>query len=194
MNSVDKFVFQSMVRYPSIFPTREAVLNHALFVIGNAIPWHDGELVSDRSDITVKAGLAKIDNTSKEERDHIDEMVVAMDMEDCERTRDMVATMHAREEARLDDYREVVRNAEQLAVIKCPVGATNIGYYACEFCTYSNIYNIPDDVTPEWLEACYEIAEWSKAENPHYDEIIARLDTVKNMSANRPTSITTEDK
>jgi hypothetical protein len=193
MNSVDKFVFQSMVTYPSICPTREAVLNHALFVIGNAIPWHNGELVSDRSDITVKAALAKINNTYKEERDHIDEMVVVMDMEDCEITRDMVAKMSARVVSQRNDNLGVVLDAEKLSVIKCPVGAVDIGYYGRDFCTYSNIYNIPSDVTPEWLEACYEIAEWAKLENPHYDKIIACLDTVKNMSTNRSKSITTQE-
>jgi hypothetical protein len=183
MNSVDKFVFQSMLTYPSICPTREAVLNHALFVIGNAIPWHNGELVSDRDDITANAGLAKIDVDSKEDRERVDEMMVGI--KEYEGREDMVTKMHARAAARRDDHREVVLNAEKLAVavIKCPVGAANIGYYACEFCTYSNIYNIPSDVTPEWLEACYEAAEWVKVENPHYDEIIARLDAVKMAQA-----------
>jgi hypothetical protein len=178
MNSVDKFVFQSMLSYPSLYPTREAVLDHALFVIGNAIPWHNGELVSDRRDITVKAGLAKIDVDSKADRGRIDEMVVGI-KESGNLVDDMVTKMYARAEVRRDGYREVVRNAEQLAVVKCPVGAANIGYYACRLDRYGNIVNIPSDVTPEWLEACYEAAEWVKVENPHYDELIAYLDTVK---------------
>jgi hypothetical protein len=178
MNSVDKFVFQSMLSYPSIFPTREAVLDHALFVIGNAIPWHNGELVSDRRDITVKAGLAKVDVGVKEDRDRIDEIVVGIEESDII-VDDMVTKMYARAEVRRDADREVVRNAEKLAVIKCPVGAANIGYYARRIDGYANIYNIPSDVTPEWLEACYEAAEWVKVENPHYDELIACLDTIK---------------
>jgi hypothetical protein len=186
MNNVDKFVFHSMLSYPTIFPNREAVLNHALFVIGNAIPWHNGELVSDRRNITVKAALAKIDVDSKEDRDHIAETVVRIKEDEGivgDDIADMATRMYARAEAAHDDNREVVRNAEKLAVIKCPVGAADIGYYACEFCTYSNICNIPSDVTPEWLEACYEVAEWAKAETPHYDKIIAHLDAIKMAQA-----------
>jgi hypothetical protein len=185
MNSVDKFVFQSMLSYPSMYPTREAVLDHALFVIGNAIPWHNGELVSDRRDITVKAGLAKVDDRSKEEQDHIDETAVVFEETEALDAvyMAMVTKMHARVAARRDDHRKVVLNAEKLAVIKCPVGAANIGYYARCWDGYANICNIPSDVTPEWLEACYEAAEWVKAENPHYDEIITHLDAVKMAQA-----------
>jgi hypothetical protein len=176
MNSVDKFVFQSMLAYPSIFPTREAVLDHALFVIGNAIPWHHGELVSDRPHFTVEAGLAGIDDALKKDRERIDEIMSGN--EDKDYMKDMATEMYTAATARREVEREVVRNAENLAVIKCPVGAVKVGHYGSNFYVYSNIYNIPDDVTPEWLEACYEIAEWAKAENPHYDEIIAHLSTI----------------
>jgi hypothetical protein len=174
MNSVDKFVFQSMLSYPSLYSTRAAVLAHALFVIGNAIPWHNGELVSNRRDITVKTGLAKIDDEYKKDR-----TVISSALSNEIYDEEMINKVNSRAIARLDEDREVVLNAEKLAVIKCPVGAFRIGVYAREFCTYSNIFNIPASVTPEWLEACYEIAEWAKAENPHYDELIAYLDTVK---------------
>ena len=161
-------------------------------MIGNAIPWHNGELVSDRPHFTVEAGLAGIDDDTKKDRERIDKMMSRN--EDKDYMKDMATKMHTAATARRNNEREVVRNAEKLAVIKCPVGAVDVGHYGSNFYIYSNIYNIPNDVTPEWLEACYEIAEWAKAENPHYDEIIACLDTVKNMSINESKTTPKEEK
>jgi hypothetical protein len=181
LSSVDKFVLQSMLSYPSIFPTREAVLDHTLFVIGNGKRWYSGEFFSDSPHITVEEGLAKFDDVLKKDRERIDEMVVGIT--DNGYMTDLATKMYTAATDRRDVEREVVRNAEKLAVIKCPVGAVNIGHYGSHFYHCSNIYNIPSDVTPEWLEACYEIAEWAKVENPHYDEIIAYLDSVKMAQA-----------
>tara|TARA_R110000851_G_scaffold295959_1_gene450961 strand:- start:109 stop:690 length:582 start_codon:yes stop_codon:yes gene_type:complete len=181
MNSVDTFVLQSMRSYPSIFPTREEVLSHALFVIGNGIPWVNGEFVSDRLHITMEAGLVRFDDELTKDRERVDDMLA--DINDNEDMTDIATEMYARAAAWYDDDRKVVINADTLAVIKCPVAAANVGYYGQGFSTYSNIYNTPQDVTSEWLEACYEAAEWVKAENPHYTDIIAHLDAVKEHQA-----------
>jgi hypothetical protein len=186
MNSVDTFVLQSMRSYPSIFPTREKVLDHALFVIGNGIPWVDGELVSDRPHITMEAGLVRFDDELIEDQKRIDDMLSGGEYEDedmVDFATEIATEMYAQAAARYDDYRKVVNNADTLAVIKCPVAAANVGHYGQTFDHYSNIYNIPHDVTSEWLEACYEAAEWVKAENPHFTAIIAHLDAVKEHQA-----------
>lgn len=45
---MDRFVIAGMLTYPSIFPTREAVLSHAFLVLGNGYEWNTKGVLSER--------------------------------------------------------------------------------------------------------------------------------------------------
>lgn len=42
---IREYIYQSMLRYPSIFPTKWHVLDHMLLTVGNGLEWQNGELV-----------------------------------------------------------------------------------------------------------------------------------------------------
>lgn len=47
--TLDQFVINSMLEYPSIFPSREDVLAHTFLVLGNAMEWNKDGVLSDRT-------------------------------------------------------------------------------------------------------------------------------------------------
>jgi hypothetical protein len=187
MNVVDKFVLKSMLNYPSIFSNRAAVLNHTLFVIGNGVEWgNNGKLVtsSDRPCKTVKQALARIEQQQLAQYAELDLTLDRLyDEEDQEGRKRYKKVLYGGMIDRCDEDRQTVINAETLAVIKCPVSDTDVGYYGNSFGGYGNIFNIPLDIHKDWLAACYEIAEWTKLHNPNYTKLIKMLDIITEAQA-----------
>lgn len=150
MNTVDEFVIQNIQRYPSLFPHRMAVLHHALCVIGNGYEWDEhGKVVPEYYEDLVP--LWNYEEELKDLREIYGE--------------DLWAEMGEPQVKKLDEYQDRVNRAQELAV-KSNANSTdnNTGFYYDGLTekiypqsNYALLMNIPDNVSPEWMEACEEM-------------------------------------
>lgn len=151
MNIVDEFVIQSIQRYPSLFPHRMSVLHHALCVIGNGYEWDEnGNIVSGYYE-----ELAPLWNYEEELKD-LRELY----------GEELWAEMGESQIKKLDEYQDRINRAQELAVKSnnnSPDNNTPDFYYDVSTekiypqSNYALLMNIPNNVSPEWMEACEEM-------------------------------------
>lgn len=187
MNIVDQYVYESILNYPSIFPTRRAVLIHTLLVIGNGCEWNaDGTMghgINKYKHHDKVSAVAEIEKERLEElekrkewmgnfgevSDEVAEAMTKIDNEILDKL-----------SARYDDYANTVMQADILAVQKSQVISPdevteNSHYYEKSFNTYAMIRNLPENIHPEWLDACIEVAYAVKDINPDASDLVDAL-------------------
>jgi hypothetical protein len=143
MNSVDKFVRNNILTFPLIFPNRTAVLHHTLCVIGNGFEWSDsGEVVEDVPSTTPlwnkEKELAELDADLKAR------------FKD-ERIREIIGEGMRK---MIDADAQTVDEVDTRVHLRAPVE----NFYP-QCVEYALLMNIPENVTPEWQEACDEMKQ-----------------------------------
>jgi hypothetical protein len=138
MNSVDHFVRTSILAYPSVMKTRSEVLHHTLCVIGTNDYWSHGEVKADQ-DAQHEVPWSYEEHTREIEeearRDGLRDYMVDYLMQ------------HAA------GLRNVVSNIDMQMYDMTPVK----NFYPQT--SFALLMNIPEDVTPEWREACDQMWE-----------------------------------
>ena len=140
--------------FPKLFPVRQRALNHLFCVIGNGYSWHKGEIVSDNE-------LFIWDNK-------IERFIIDPDYE-IDAESDIISTPPKTEEEYMKDMEERHMFLAEIKHGVCPETSIEDHYKDLEnnfrkwyllSKKYSLIYEVPDDVTPEWkalVEECKEL-------------------------------------
>lgn len=173
-NVVDNFVYNSMIAFPSIFPTREKVLVHTLMVIGNGHDWVGDEIISDsRAFTTIEDALNDLEDRHLEGIRRWKEESHSKGLNDI-----IIGGMIERR----DEEIVVIQNAHTLAVTRsAPLKEGEGGHYeSAMYDDYALMFNRPKTIHKDWLAACYEVTEYVRNVNEHYDTIIKWLDEHKN--------------
>lgn len=152
--------------YPTIFPTRERVLDHLFFVIGNGYAWKGGHLISltkIKEKDPLKFNLDKFPGSSPKKIKNLKEIIETAE----ERAKPGFPHI---EKMRWVTFKEKTDwNADSLYPL----------------CSYSKIFSVPDNVRPDWLRAAAEAINMGRAlgegiQHPHNLEYleVAREDLV----------------
>ena len=140
--------------YPKLFPVRQRALNHLFCVIGNGYSWYKGEVVSDNE-------LFIWDNK-------IERYIIDPDYKIDEEP-DIISTPPKTEEEYMKDVEERHMFLAEIKHTVCPETSIEEHYEDLKnnfhkwyplSKKYSLIYEVPDDVTPEWkalVEECKEM-------------------------------------
>lgn len=147
---LDETILISVQFYPGISPTRENVLNHLFFTIGNGYEWVDGELICDEDRFV---GVDPIEHQAE-----------------------WASNFCGQQGWGEDDFRRMM--GEALPIIETAEERASTKWYPHEFdllglgdvdepvsynssfiypiCRYSRIHSIPDDVKDDWLLGAVE--------------------------------------
>lgn len=129
--------------YPSLFETRNDVINQLFFVIGNGYDWLDGGLISgdqepkllpeERSKNSLEKLLESFENFDKKYKDF--------------------------EEKYKDDdsLKDFFKKFKEVKIEKEISSANKNDFYP--ICEYSKIVNIPNNITKDWLEVSWTAAK-----------------------------------
>ena len=140
--------------YPKLFPVRQRALDHLFCVVGNGYSWYKGEIVSDNE-------LFIWDNK-------IERFIIDPDYEMDEEP-DIISTPPKTEEENMKDMKEWHMFLAEIRHSVHPESSIEEHYKDLEnnfrkwyplSKKYSLIYEVPDDVTPEWkalVEECKEL-------------------------------------
>lgn len=161
-NDVDQFVYNHMLSYPSICPTRESVLVHALMVIGNGCEWnYNGQLCGDSTCRTLDEAIVY----------HQDELKRNVKSDRFGGSPEFWETRHTAD-------MEIVNSAHELAIKKAePLKADEGGHYERSmYGDYARMFTSGATINDDWLAACYEVAEYVRYANESYDDMIKYLD------------------
>lgn len=167
--NADDFVKQSMLRYPSLFPNRIAVLRHALIVIGNGLEWSEkGELV--RIDEDDKKFVTRMDyNDIKEEINKLKK-----EQHEFPLLKRLYEGWLINAEFELIRRKFIAKNIDAMAknsvALLCQDYDIPLDHYMLNPCyDYARIFFVPKNVTPSWAQAVYEMAEfWKTKLNQEY--------------------------
>lgn len=149
MNIVDQFIIGSIQRFPHIYPHRTAVLHHVLCVLGNGYYWgENGTVLYDGDDPPVWNYEDELKDSPFEEYREIDEV--------------LFNHLEERRIQRLKNMKKQVNNAHELALVKRGLHDDELDYGIEDReiypqSEYALLMNIPDNVHPDWLEACEEM-------------------------------------
>lgn len=144
-------LYRAIRLYPMCDSTREHVLTHLFCTVGNGYNWCLGELVS----ITGEEPDFDVSSDDALEQYH---------RNDVESQRRMIAGVGgmsspayaARVERRVAAYMAIAREAEQRALPGHPDSRSRSADAIYPVGDYSSLANVPDDVTPGWLQAAAE--------------------------------------
>jgi hypothetical protein len=143
MNSVDELVRNKILTFPSLMRNRFDVLHHVLCVIGTGSYWVDGKIEYSGRD-----GRSQHPWSEDYEKSQIDSW-----------------TEKFSEPLRTNLRSDLMKDITELVDI---VNSVNTRMYEMtptptrDFfpqIEYANLMNIPEDVTPEWREACDQMWE-----------------------------------
>lgn len=150
---------QTLARlYPTIYGTRDGLLEHIFVSIGTGYKWRDGKIVTDHEDrIRFRKMQAKVKKgTAPSVKDQAW----------------LAHLAHAREE--LKRYPRVPK--EKPSTLACryqesykDVDAVGQRYYVVE--KYSPICLIPENVTPDWLALCVETLDLMESARIDYTAV-----------------------
>ena len=72
-----------------------------------------------------------------------------------------------------DENVEIIKNADVLAVTKCPpLSKDSTAYYEGEVDTvYANFFNAPENVSDAWLDAMHEVVDYIREMNPYVKDV-----------------------
>jgi len=142
--SLDFRIWEMMIAYPSLFPTRFYAIHHLYLVLGNGYEWQDGRLVERVPDEKRKAieRMLKDGKTEGEMRKAIQKMDDQLYGEMRAETRRVSEKLQALSKKYKVDLADPVDHPKSFQVY--PV------------CDLSEIMNIPDDVRPDWLAGAEE--------------------------------------
>ena len=151
MNAVDEFVIHNIQRYPALFPHRTAVLHHFLCVLGNGAEWDENGNVVSTSE---KAPIWNYEEAVKK--------IIPEYMRETLGEEIYEKIKKSRIE-NLDKYQIIVNRAHELAHVRKKINDPD--FYDEKYVTESMypqtenalLMNIPENVSPEWLEACEEM-------------------------------------
>lgn len=135
-NPVDLFIAKHIEQFPQIFPDRISVLHHALCVIGNGMGWDENGNITSYNDAQPK--------WTREEGMHELEML-------CGDNEVLHKIFTESFTEKFDIYEKRVDNALKLARKKL---VPKTVYPQSD---HALLMQIPDNVSPEWLEACEEM-------------------------------------
>ena len=102
------------------------------------------------------------------------------DAEYVDRTIKMYTEMYAEQ---FEEQSKVIRAASRRARKKIEPGSCKGGHYEQQFGGYGNIFNLPIDIHPHWLAACYEMAEYVKDVNIYYQQMLSYFELIQEMRA-----------
>lgn len=155
--------------YPTLFKERADCLNHLFCVIGNGYYWENGELVDSPND----SGVAKI----------------------CEcHLVNGKAYQHNKLSLRDECYfNNLVDRSDEVMFVKWVLSRPdNVyhkyprykrwGFYLQGYCEYAKLFNYPDDIKKDWLDAIEE-CKCLLAEDGY--DLITPIDTTKNIADRR---------
>lgn len=131
-------ILQCIRFYPTIFPTREKVLDHLFFVIGNGYIWKGGHLVS---------------TTKIKEKDplkfNLDNFPTLSPKKRIERLKAILETAEERAKPGFPHVEKM-----RSALFKEEIDWNADSLYPLN--SYSKIFSVPDNVRPDWLRAAAE--------------------------------------
>ena len=172
MNDVDKFVFESMINYPTIFRRRESVLVHALLVIGNGIHWdRNGNISKDKPYVAEDKLCQTIEEAIEKQASRL-QTEFEYNKEYHDYDADWIKEVKTSTTQRIHDENvEVIKNAAKLAVTKNPpLPEGPAGYYECSVDKeYANFFTAPENVSDAWLDAMREVVDYIRNVNPHIE-------------------------
>lgn len=133
--------------YPKLFPTRQQALDHLFCVIGNGYSWYKGEIVADDELFILDDEL----DYEADERPDIVSTSPKTEEEYAKKMEEWVMSLaksnyRVRPEISIEEHYKNLKN--------------NFHKWYPLSKDYSLIYNVPDDVTPEWkalVEECKEL-------------------------------------
>jgi hypothetical protein len=165
MASPSKVVKHGLLDYPSIFPDVGEVLHQLFLVNGNGFDWVKGELVDEYSEVDYD-NL----NVKKIARSEIRKMKENYDSIPCGDT--SFPTNDAQKlvvDREVNNYKFTVKNIDRLCTMENITKSHFKGelYPLCgktdgssEYPNvYQKLFNVPVDVTNDWLEVAYKFAE-----------------------------------
>lgn len=142
--SVKATVRRMLIQYPMLFATKSDCFEHLFLVNGNGYDWHDGCLADVYSDKDDEPRWADENGDPRP-----GEPVISLP-EIEKRLREQRILDAKRQNSNI---RLVLENFD--AIFNEPVRFIN-PYPVCE---YSDLFHMPDDVKPDWRDACYEAAQ-----------------------------------
>lgn len=149
--NLDKTILTSILYYPTISPTREAILSNLFFTVGNGYHWVDGELICDED--SGLEGVDPVQNQIEWARSCAENY--GLDVErHIERWLSKVVPIieTADDRVRAGFEHKFQRPFED---IEYPMDSSHI----YQICNYSHIHRVPDDVKDDWLLGALEAIE-----------------------------------
>lgn len=162
MNTVDEFVMRSIQSFPEIYRHRTAVLHHALCIIGNGMHWDEnGNVVSEYPEKPwdYEEKLKELRKGLEEDRKRPTMVKIIEKVGE-----DYVRNIEKDRIDNLNKQRDRVKNAHELAFKRVSFGtaecdAENPFWLREIYPQYDSalLMNIPENVSPEWRDACEEM-------------------------------------
>jgi len=182
---LQKTIEECIRDYPSLYPSRSAVLDHLFCSYGNGYDWVNGELVDIFEEERDENKALWIDSLEKAQKE----------FEDAETDIDryIIGSLVEMYEEKVAEHR-VIREEYMERASKEYVEERYTRW--CPMCKYSGLVNFPDDIKPDWAagikEAAYAILalpeeEWSMSKYGNWesmltyaDQALTRLEEVPN--------------
>lgn len=156
MNTVDRKVYESLLTYPSLHHSRFDVLAHLFLVNGNGYVWgEDGTIVS-----AFPPHLSEAFNEETARKEFFEEVEQSVKLrEEWEIT--PTADQLLRDDFTRAQLQFRLDHIETIASLKLSYWDTiRTGILDHLSVNYALIFNIPENVTPEWKQAALEILDF----------------------------------
>lgn len=176
-----KAIKKLLLTTPLVIENRLKAIDQLLFVNGNGYEWRDGELCGSGVEV---------------ESIH-DAVIAILNRQLLQDTNNML-DMYRRCGNEHIYFKQIVKQVEDIFNVDSrmkDMSEPEKDFKFYTLCRYSKICNIPDDVTPEWLDLIEEVIEFMK-EQPHllddpenlFPGVVDNFHRIKNESAKRITN------
>jgi hypothetical protein len=145
--TVDETVRNFILRYPSLFPNRLAVLEHLLVVIGNGFEWVDGVPVETMPDNT-EPWTAEYEWTMVQSS-FTAGMLDIMTPHDLQKFK----------QEHIEPLQRVVNEVDRRMHSMDPKELRTGEFHPYPRSKYAMVLTAPEDITDEWAEACVEMLD-----------------------------------
>ena len=199
MNEAELFVEVKRRSYPTIYGTREKTLEHILVCNGTGYQWHNGRIVQSCKPITDNKNESLIQQQILNGELTFDDYLWKAHLEHAQHCYEEDQKIYHKilnehpeytETDKLETKKVFGRSLEEIAqsfLIKWKYSVAVPCVYNSIYELYCNICNIPDDVTPDWLNICIETLHYMLQAKIDFNErTIIPEDEIKHFFPDKP--------